>query len=379
MAVRGFSPEIGCSCAILPKVTRTPGYLLFVALFQATCGTGARGRHRGTAFPVVCEFPARLLGVLAAHQVEIRSAALPGSLPGLLFLPWCGSQSAERYAVFLFLTLCVACAIAWLQSPSALDQGHRNVPERGDHGEVGGTIGLGTGHGGDTAPRGPRLALERVIHSACFLIAVGLVLGPWLIRNQVYFRSPFLTKFAGRSLWWSCFRESSSGSINRPIPFAEDGRAMQTIRQTVPDVDGRDTWKIYKGLVRCGYSQIDADDLMFCLPKKRSRHIHGASLSVVRLRRLVLDHSQWNLPPEHGGLSGPATEFADPARLPEVDEYAGQAAWKSNWYFTQGRLNFLWHPHPLLYAAAAVITLGRWSFYCARPRSAARHFSWGSG
>ena len=70
--------------------------------------------------------------------------------------------------------------------------------------------------------------------------------------------------------------------------------------------------------------------------------------------------------PNTGDFQVPASDFADPARLPEVDEYAGQAAWKSNWYFTQGR-QFLMAPHPLWYAAAAVITLAAQVFRLRMP------------
>ena len=149
------------------EVTRTPGYLLFVALFQATCGTGA------LAAAIVAQhfllFANSLLACWACWQLtKLRSAVL------LCLALSLGCFSCHGVAVnllsdtlfsFFLDALRGMCDCLASIAFRALGHGHRNVPGRGDHGEVGGTIGLGTGHGGDTAPRGPRLALAQARHT----------------------------------------------------------------------------------------------------------------------------------------------------------------------------------------------------------------------
>ena len=142
--------------------------------------------------------------------------------------------------------------------------------------------------------------------------------------------------------------------------------------ETVPDVDPHESWTTYKELVLHGYSQIDADDLMFRAAKEGIA-AHPREYALSRCVRAVWF---WITPngtyrPNTGDfeVGGPGTMYPSDPRSPTSDEYAGQAAWKSNWYFTQGRLNFLWHPHPLLYGAAAAVTLAALVFLLRAPAS----------
>jgi 4-amino-4-deoxy-L-arabinose transferase-like glycosyltransferase len=353
------------------EVARTPGYLLYVAFFQATCG------DRALAAAIVAQhlllFGGSLLACRACWQLtRTRSAVL------LCLALSLSCISAHGVAVCLLsdtlfsflLTLCVACMTAWFQSPSAA----RAVAIGA---ALGAAIMVKSAAQLAWAPVVAAMLLtvgrglsfrNRVAHAGFVLAAVGLVVGPWLIRNQVYFGSPFLTKFAGRSLWWSCFRDGPAGRFNSPLSFADDGAATRAIRQAVPEVDPHDTWKVYKELVGRGYSQIDADELMLRAAKEGIA-AHPWDYARNRAVRAVWF---WITPngtfrPNTGDFRLSPSESADPAKPFESDEYAGQAAWKSNWYFTRGGLNFLWHPHPLLYALAASITLAALIFLLRTP------------
>ncbi len=200
----------------------------------------------------------------------------------------------------------------------------------------------------------------RLAHAACVVLAAGLVVGPWVVRNEVCFGSPFVTKFAGRSLWWSCFRGDPASRFNAPIPFAEHGRATLAVRQAVPGVDLHNTWKTYKELLVHGYSQIAADEVMLCSAKEAIQENPG-KYALSRFFRAVwfwiTPNGTWRPRTADFDVRGSLAEQDSPDVLPQADEYAGQSVWKSDWYFTQGRLNVIWRPHPLLYAAAAVATL----------------------
>jgi hypothetical protein len=54
-----------------------------------------------------------------------------------------------------------------------------------------------------------------------------------------------------------------------------------------------------------------------------------------------IDRAKWE-------YSTPSPNGAD-----ELD-VEGQSTWHAGWYFQQGRLNFLWHPHPLVYLLAVL-------------------------
>ena len=60
--------------------------------------------------------------------------------------------------------------------------------------------------------------------------------------------------------------------------------------------------------------------------------------------RLSLGHRSAEVGIRHQDLSKDA----------DIGAVEGQSTWHGKWYFQQGRLNFLWHPHPLIYALAVL-------------------------
>ncbi len=112
--------------------------------------------------------------------------------------------------------------------------------------------------------------------AACFLLAVAVVAAPWLLRNQVCFGQPFLTRFAGRSFWWSCFKGSPQDWLDPPIPFGS-GPATNLVLGRLQGVDPHNAWATYHALRERGYSQIEADNLMLRASQEAIRRIPGST------------------------------------------------------------------------------------------------------
>lgn len=359
-----------------PEVTRTPGYPYFVALFQATCG------ERALAAAVIAQHLLLLASVVLTTWICWRLNKRRSSVLFCLALSLAcfschgvGVLLVSDSLLCFLLTLCIVTAIAWQQSPSK-------------SGAV--AIGLALGAAIMVKPvtqyawllvcgwmlADPRSGLSwRKRTASCGLVIVGTLVfvAPWLIRNEICLGRPFLTKFAGRSLWWSCFKGNPADNVDPPIPFGE-GPATRTIRQSVPAVDPHDTWKTFKTMVRLGYSESAADDLML-QGAKEAVIAHPWQYIASRCRRYVWF---WLTPngtfrPKTGDFRFSATRpdstRAVQAEGDEQDDGApGQATWRAAWYFKRGWINFLWHPHPLLYALAALVTAASICILAVSPR-----------
>ncbi|MGO9114436.1 MAG: hypothetical protein ACLP9L_34905 [Thermoguttaceae bacterium] len=355
-----------------PEVTRTPGYLLFVAFFQATCGTRALAAAIITQHLLL--FAGSLLACWGCWQLTRTKSTVLLCLAMSFF---CISSHAVAVNLLsdpllsFLLTLCAASVIAWFQSPSVTKAG---------------AIGAALGAAILVKPvaqlawvpvvaamlfaLGGGLPLrKRLAHAACVLIVAGLVVAPWLIRNQVYFGSPFLTKFAGRSLWVSCFQGNPEDRVDPPIPFANRSATREVLRMA-PDVDPHNTWKIHKSLLQLGYSQIAADELMFCAAKEAILAHPGKYAANFSVRAAWF----WITP---NGTFRPLTgeyfssrQSHDAEKSPggsQRNEVPDQVQWRSAWYFEKGWLNYIWFPHPVLYAIATGITLASIVLLCCVP------------
>jgi hypothetical protein len=186
--------------------------------------------------------------------------------------------------------------------------------------------------------------------------------------KNVHFGQPFLARFAGRSLWLSCFRGVPGDRLDPPLPFA-DGPATRTILQSVKSANPHDTWGTFKELVRLGCSESAADNLMLQAAKEGIRENPGKFFAS-RCRRFIW---YWLTPnetfrPNTGdfrfGIERPKLDNGKvAAKADEGLEVEGQSTWHARWYFRQGRLNLLWHPHPAIYAlvvlacAASIVVL----------------------
>ena len=98
-------------------------------------------------------------------------------------------------------------------------------------------------------------------HASGLLIAFAVVLSPWLVRNHYCFGEVFLTKFAGRALWWSCFQRDSDHPLKRAVPFS-DGPATKQVLSEIKGVSTTATWSVYAKLLANGRTEIETDELM---------------------------------------------------------------------------------------------------------------------
>ena len=132
-----------------------------------------------------------------------------------------------------------------------------------------------------------------------------------------------------------------------------------------------DTWRTFKELVRLGCSESAADELMLRAAKEAIRE-NPWKFFVSRCRRYVWF---WLTPnetyrPNTGdfrfAIDRPKLEYStDVSKGADSGAVEGQSTWQGKWYFQQGRLNFLWHPHPLIYGLvvlACAVSIGILAF-----------------
>jgi 4-amino-4-deoxy-L-arabinose transferase-like glycosyltransferase len=354
-----------------PEVARTPGYLYFVAFFQATCG-------RWALTAAIFAHHLLLLGAVALAAWTCwrltgkrSSVVLCLVLALACFSCWGVAVNLLSDTLLLFLlALSVALAVAWRHSPShwksvalglALGAAVLTKPVA----QFAGLIAIGW----MLLDRTNQLSWRRrAIDCALVLAAALAIVTPWLVRNEARFGQPFLARVAGRSLWWSCFKGNPADTLDPPIPFA-DGPATRAIRQTAAKVNLHDTWRISKELVRQGYPEIDADALMLQGAKEAIR-ANPWKFLLSRWRRYV---GFWITPSETFRPNTRSFRFSGdrPKREYETElpiaEIQGQATWKASWYFQQGWLNVLWHPELWVYALATLACAAAIVFLVQKP------------
>jgi hypothetical protein len=112
---------------------------------------------------------------------------------------------------------------------------------------------------GDGRPRRGMWAVTS--HLAMIVLAVYVALTPWLLRNQVLFGSPFMTRFLGRNLWVVTFEEQSGAGLT-----LGDGPASSELKEHLERVDVPvamdDTWSVSAALTASGLPDDEIDALM---------------------------------------------------------------------------------------------------------------------
>ncbi len=246
-------------------VTRTPGYPYFVALCQLLFGD--------RALVVAVALQHFMVVVTAAIAAWIGWRVTGSGLAAVLALAL-STMGLSRHVISaylwsdhllaLLLTAHAALLVAWLRRPGA-----------------GWALALGASLGLCTLTRpvaqyafvpmlltlglhlrdgyGVRAWLGRFSkHGLLMLGAMLVVIGPWLVRNQLAFGEPFLTRFQGRNLWASCFEP-----INARLPFP-NSPAVAELLEVARDheVNPRNVWQLYIALRATGRSELEADDLL---------------------------------------------------------------------------------------------------------------------
>lgn len=344
-----------------PEATRTPGYPWLVAGFQALFDDHAL--FAATAFQQLALAGSAFLAAWIARAATGSPLAAPLALALGLF---CVSRHLLASYLWsgnllgLVLTAAAAAYVAWWRRPSALR-----------------ALALGALFGLAVLVRPvaelawlaalPAMALRlrqrpggagrRVLrHAGALVLGVALLVAPWLARNQAAFGEPFLTRFAGRTLWVSCYHPHAGA-----LPFP-DLPALDAVFAHAggPEVDRRDAWSVYAALRSAGLGEIEADDLM----------ARAAIASVLAQPRAfaatVVRQSAWF--------------WAVPYRIPrwrhddpwvELEgRWEGQVPWHSPRLLRarDALLAGLWHPSAGRFAAAAVLVGLGLAAMAARPR-----------
>lgn len=100
------------------------------------------------------------------------------------------------------------------------------------------------------------------IHAALAVLTMGLLIAPWLLRNEYLFGKPFLTEFVGRNVWIVTFQDGSGAGLDLPSTDASEQLQRRLANVSVTDESWRHTWTTSKALVASGLNDPQADRLM---------------------------------------------------------------------------------------------------------------------
>lgn len=105
----------------------------------------------------------------------------------------------------------------------------------------------------------------RLKPAALFLLAMAIVVAPWLARNGAVFDDPFLSKSLGRNIWIACYSPTGA-QLPLPEQFVQSDEAYG---------DFRETWNTYGYLRNQGMSELEAEDWMLatCLESIRQHKL----------------------------------------------------------------------------------------------------------
>lgn len=278
-------------------VHRPPGYPAFLAVHQALFGDGAQLAAVVTQLVAVVA-TALLTGLVAGRIARSRAAFLVAFALPLLWmeLPYTALYLLSDTLLALLVAAFAAALTAWMLAPSA--------PKALLLGALLGVsmlvkpvmelawIPVGVGMAWRLAQLGtPGTPLARALalHAGAFALALAATVGPWYLHNQRLHGEPFLTKFAGRTLWYSAFHPAAAGL---EIPRTPEGRETGAAGRAKPF----QAWSVFKGLVSGGRTPVESDDLMFRVALQAVRDEPGRFLSSVARRWVKF----WTTETRHG-------------------------------------------------------------------------------
>lgn len=346
-----------------PEVIRTPGYPLFLALFQL-----AFGRYALVMVVVAQQTMVFLTALLAGWMCRRVTGSTLGLVLGLTFGLACVSQNAIAVQALsdtlfcLVLTTLVAVLFAWADHPTLLRAA-----------AVGLLLAMATLIRpiaqlawvpvlGVMAFRlyGSATIRHALGHVVCLMAAMLALLAPWYARSYYYCGRPFLAKCGGLTMWASCFKGNPDDPLDPPLPFADSPKTTALLAR-LDGVNLHGHWAVFRALQRQNLSHIEADDLMqaVCLEAIQAR---PWNYLVSRARRYA-----WFWITPNGNPRPNTSMFRLFSRLPPDEDqgerkalpgsYANQEFWCSDAYFHRGSLNWLWYPNPWSYSLVALLTL----------------------
>ena len=249
-----------------PVAHRTPGYPWIIGLLKATSGCHAWfvavalqycsvwltsaltawWTMRVTGRPWLAVF-SLVICVISVARPSHASAIMTETFFTLFFtatlisISLLGEKSTSRRAFFTG----VIWGFAWLLRPVAATLAPAWF------------VGFWLLHSGrlNSASRG------RFISAIVTVGILSVMLGPWMIRNQLLFQRPSLTVFVGRELWLTTF---GPGQPAAPaLPETATSRRLQDLVQDGGAISAwGNNWTVCSRLTEAGLSDVEADELM---------------------------------------------------------------------------------------------------------------------
>jgi hypothetical protein len=198
--------------------------------------------------------------------------------------------------------------------------------------------------------------LRRLLSQGAAMVATMILLvTPWFLANYLSFGQPFLAKFSGRALWWSCFDRppDDAKSTMAGLAFSEGPRTSRVFAEIGGmGINMRHCHSVYAALRKRGCSELASDGLMLgaCLEAIREQPGRFALTRVghfVRYWIIPLGDSWWRF---------------DQRGLFEGETYVGQNIWSCD---SLARLHntlmrHFWKPRLWLYLVATMAVLAGW-------------------
>jgi hypothetical protein len=246
---------------------RTPGYPVFLFFFQSLFGRYAMAAAVFTQHSLQIIISGIIIFVIW-RTTRSKSACLAGYIIWLFF--WARMSFANMLVsetlFSLMLTLLLAMIIELVRKPDrwpAFAVGIVTglamiIRPIGQIALFSSLLGL------TVAPKEGWTALgKKLVPFALIVLGTGIVVGPWVLRNEALYNDLFVSKFVGRSLWNSCFSESGAD-----LRFSKDGVVGKSVDEIVSKGGNkRSMWVVAGSLRERGFSEIESDDLMkrYCI------------------------------------------------------------------------------------------------------------------
>ncbi len=156
---------------------------------------------------------------------------------------------------------------------------------------------------------------HRVLHLGIATITVGILIAPWIMRNQYLFDSPVLTETIGRRVWGVTFGDSWGSELDLPPSLSTDELRRRLDRGSDTVENWREPQRVSRALIRSGLDDVEADRLMRQIAMDAIASNPGAFARQASRRTIAF----WNCA---------STDL--PSQGPSAGEFHRQQTWSKN-------------------------------------------------
>jgi hypothetical protein len=292
---------------------RTPGYLWFLGALQYLCGT-----YSLAVIIAVQHLLNVLTSLITARMVYLLSRSVFLATIGYVLLIMLSSRAlfanlvmTESVAIFLgtcvlYISLCFAQSRkpvhrwGWFIALSIISGLLILVRPAGVIYVLAGGLSLGLGNANDNAltedginPHQLRWR-SRMMYGVLYIVVVGIILLPWLLRNRTITGQLTLCTFSGRELWLTTYANWPGAGLSIP-----EDKAGLKIREALPsnwqDQDWRNNWTT-SGMLKEHVSLDHEIDALMLASATQSRAEHPLHWSRCFAARTLSFWYCWNWP-----------------------------------------------------------------------------------